>query len=72
MPTIITYNHKNEFLGHEWKNDIIENECGINSRCATTANTHDKGILYQIHHVIANWVHTIDLQNNYQDEDDPW
>ena len=25
-PTIITYNFRNEFLGHEFKNDIIKNE----------------------------------------------
>ena len=35
-PTIITYNGRNELLGHAFKNDIIEREYGIKSKCATT------------------------------------
>ena len=35
-------------------------------------NPQANSILGSIHQVIANLVHTFDLQNYYLDEDDPW
>ena len=36
------------------------------------ANMQAKFILEQTHQVISYLICTFDLQNNYQDEDDPW
>ena len=36
------------------------------------ANPWENYILERIYQVIANRVRTLDLQNNYLDEDDPW
>ena len=36
--TIITYDCRNEYLGHAFKNNLIKTEYGINANCATTAN----------------------------------
>ena len=36
------------------------------------ANPWENYILERIYRVIANRVRTLDLQNNYLDEDDPW
>ena len=58
-PTIITYDHVNEFLGHTFKNDLIKNEYGIKSKCVTTANPQVNSILESIHQVIANLVRTL-------------
>ena len=62
QPTIITYDRGNEFLGHAFKNDPIENEYGIKSECATMANSQHNSIPKRIHQVIANLVRTFDLQ----------
>ena len=35
-PTIIKYDHGNEFLGQVFKNDLIEKEYGIKAKCETT------------------------------------
>ena len=70
--TIITYYRGNEFLGHAFKNDLIETECGIKSKCATTENPQENSILERIHQVIANCVRKFDLQNNYLEKDDLW
>ena len=40
-PTIIMHDCGNECLGHAFKNDIIENEKGIKSKCATTDITQE-------------------------------
>ena len=71
-PTIITYDKGNEFLGHAFKNELIQKEYGIKAKCATTANPQANSILERIHQVIANLVRTFDLQNNYLDKEDPW
>ena len=70
-PTILTCNRGNEFLGHAFKNDLIEREFGIKSKCATIENPQANSVLEIIHQVIVNLVHTFDLQNNYPDKDEP-
>ena len=37
-PTIITYDQGNEFLGHTFKNDLIEREYVIRAKCANMEN----------------------------------
>ena len=58
--TIITHDRGNEFLGHAFKNDLIETEYRIKAKCETTANPQVNSILEIIHQVIANLVHTFD------------
>ena len=70
--TIITYDRGNEFLGHAFKNDVIEREYGIKAKCETKENPQENSILERIQQVIFNLVRTFDLKNNYLDEDDPW
>ena len=41
-PRIITYDQGNEFLGHEFKNDLIERKYINKSKCATTENSQAK------------------------------
>ena len=38
-PTIITHKHGNEFFGHSFKNNIIEDKYRIKAKCATRDNT---------------------------------
>ena len=58
--TIFMYDHGNELLGHEFKQNIIKNK--NNPDCATTSNTQENYILEKIHQVIENIVHTFDLK----------
>ena len=44
-PTIIMYDRRNELLFSAFKNDIIENEFRIKSKCATTENLQAKSVL---------------------------
>ena len=71
-PAIITYDRLNKFLGYAFKNYLIEREYGIKAKCATTENPQDNSTLERISQINPNLVCTFDLQNNYQDEDDPW
>ena len=66
------YNCSNEFIGHEFKNDIIQNEYGIKSKWGTTENPQGNLILEQIHEVIVNLVYMFDLKNKYLDEGYTW
>ena len=38
MSSIIEYDNGNEFLGHDFKNQLIKNEYVIIARCKTTEN----------------------------------
>ena len=70
-PKIITYDRGNEFLGQAFKNDPIEREYGIKSKCETIKNPQEKSILERIFQIIAELVCVFDLQKDYLDEDDP-
>ena len=63
LPGIITYDRRNGFLGHAFKNNLIKNEYGIEAKCATTKNPQTSSILERIHQVIANLIRTFDFQN---------
>ena len=71
QPTIIMYDHINEFLGNTFKNDLIQNEYVIKSKFKTTANPKSNSIL-EFYQVIENLVRKFDLQKNYIDKDKPW
>ena len=63
------HDNRNEFLGHESKNYIIENKNGIKSKCAATENPQEKSMLERIHQSIANLVRSFYLKNNCLDKD---
>ena len=69
---IITYDCRNKFLGHAFKNGIIKNKYGVKPNCTTTAYPQAKSALEQIQQGIANPVRIFDLRKNYLYEEDPW
>ena len=56
------YDRRNEFLGREFKNDLIENEYGIKSRCATTENPQANSLLERVFQMVENLVRIFGLQ----------
>ena len=64
-PTIIMYDHGNEFLGHAFENDLIKNEYRIKSKSSAADNTQNNSILQSIHQVIEQLEFMFDLQNNH-------
>ena len=71
LPTIITYNRENEFLGQAFINNSIKHLYGIKDKCTTTENPQANSIIKIIHQVIEKLVRTFDLKNNYLDKDNP-
>ena len=68
----ITYDHGSEFLGHKFKNSLIEEEYVILTKPATAGNPQAESIIKRIHQLLANLILTFDLDKNYADEDEPW
>ena len=50
----IMYDCGSEFLGHEFKNTLIEEEYGVLAKPATAENLIAKSIIKRIHNVLAN------------------
>ena len=59
---IITYNIRNELIGHELKKNKTKNEYRIKSRCESTEKPQGNYILKPINQVIANLVHTFEFE----------
>ena len=66
------YGRVNELMGHALKNDLIEREYGIKSKCATTESPQANSIIEIIRQVISNLVCTFNLKYNYLDKDEPY
>ena len=71
-PTTIAYYRGNGFLGHRFKNDLIEKYYDFKLKYVKTENPQANWILEQIHQVVQNLIRTFDLQQNYLEKDDPW
>ena len=56
------YDRRNEFLCCEFKNDLIKNEYGIKSRCATTGNPQANSLLERVFQMVENLVRIFGLQ----------
>ena len=56
------YGRGNEFMVHAFKNNLIEIEYGIKSKCATTENSQVNSILEIIQQFIVNLVRNFDWQ----------
>ena len=72
LETEITYDRGREFLGHEFKNILIEYEYSILDKPETAGNTQVKYITKGIHQVLDNLVRTFKLNKSYVDGDDTW
>ena len=57
------YDNGNGFLCGAFKDDLIKNKYVIKYTYSTTEIKKENFILEQIHQVIANLVHNIDLEN---------
>ena len=66
------YERGSEFIGHEFKNSLIQEEYGIKAKLNTLGNPTYNIILERLHSVLGNLVRTYNLQGNYLDKDDPW
>ena len=70
-PVEITYDQGGEFLGHEFKDSMIENEYGIKTKPAYPGNPQANSFLERIYQVLGNIVRTYNQQETYVDDADP-
>ena len=71
-PVEITYDWGGEFLGHEFKNILIENEDGIKTKTASQGNPQANATIDRIHQVLENILRTYNLQETYVYDADTW
>ena len=71
-PVEIAYDRGGEFLGHEFKNSLIENEYVIKTKLAYPGNPQANAIIERIHQVLGNLVRTYNLQETCVDDVSPW
>ena len=71
-PVDITYDQGVEFLGHELRNILIENDYGIKTKLYSSGNPKENAITERIHQVLGNFLRTYNLQETYIDDSDPW
>jgi len=57
-PDICTIDRGSEFIGHQFKNELMKKEYGIIVKKATTANPQANSILERVHKVIGNMIRT--------------
>ena len=70
-PVEITYDRGGEFLGHEFKNNMIEQEYGIKTKPDSSRNPQANAIIERIHQVLGNLVRSFNLHDTYVHDDDP-
>ena len=51
---------------------MVQNDYGIKVKLITVRNPQANAIIERVHQVIANMIHTFELEDNYLDKDDPW
>ena len=68
----IMYDREEEFLGHKFKNILIETKYSINYKPVSPGNPQANEIIERIHQVLGNLVRTYYLQETYVDETDSW
>ena len=71
-PVEITYEQGGEFLGHEFKNSLIENKYGIKTKTSYPNNPQANAIIEIIHPVLGNLLCTYNLHETYVYDTDPW
>ena len=70
--TEITCDKGSEFIGHRFRNSLIETEYGITSNPSTSENPTSNAILERVHKVLGRLVRNFNIKETYVDEDDPW
>ena len=71
-PVDIIYYQGGEFLGHEFKNILIENEYVIKTKPVSFGNPQANSTIERLHQVLSNFVCTYNLQETYEDDADPF
>ena len=59
------YDRGGEFLGHRFKNSLIEQEYGIKTKPASSSNPQANAIIERIHQVLGNIIRYFNLQDTY-------
>ena len=71
-PLEIIYDRGGEFLGHKFRNSLIEDKYGTKNNPASPGNPQVNVTIDRIHQVLGNLVHTYSLQETYVDDADPF
>ena len=71
-PVEITYDLVGEFLGHEFKHILIEQEFGIKTKPDPSGNPKVNAIIGRIHQVLGNLIRSFNLHDIHVDVSDPW
>ena len=66
------YDQGGDFLGHKFRNSLIEEEYGINTKHSYLGNPQANTIVERIHQVQGNLALMYTIQENFVDDDDPW
>ena len=56
------YDCGSEFLGHELKNTLTEEEYGIIAKPATAGNPQANYIIKRVHYILENLIQTFELE----------
>ena len=70
-PVEITHGRGGEFLGHEFKNILIENEYGIKTKPYSPRNPHVNTIIYIVHKLLGNLVKKYNIHEIYVEDSEP-
>ena len=70
-PPEITYDRGSEFLDHKFKNNLIEEKCGILYEPGTSWNSQANYVSKRINQVTTNLIRTFELGKYHVDKDDP-
>ena len=66
------YYQGSEFIGHEFRKSLIEEEDGITSKPSTPINPAYNEILERVYQVLGNLAWNYNIKDTYVDEDERW
>jgi hypothetical protein len=70
-PTQVTFDRGSEFIGQDFQK-MIKEDYGVKAKPITVRNPQANAIVERVHQVIGNIICTVELENNYLDDNDPW
>ena len=70
--TKITYEQISEFICHDCREYLIEQEYGIIAKPSTLGDPNPNAILEQIYQFLGNLLHTYNIKESYLEMDEPW
>ena len=71
-PIELKYDRGSEFIGHEFRKTLIEDENGITDEPITLGNNTYNAMLERIQQVLGNLVRNFNIIETYVDKDNPW